>query len=375
MTAHLPLFASAAAEPQPAAAGATRIAFSLDRRLGLSIGELGSLAARALELGYAGLWTTGGTYDPFQLCAAWGRLPSPGASAANVGIAVIPVTAWPSAVQLATAAATTAELTGGRFILGLGVGHPAADDRSRAAEARPVPLARDYVAALRPLLAGETVHHEGPNLRVLDESIGWRPPRVPLYLAALGPAMLALAGQAGDGALLNWCTAEHARWSRAEIARAATAAGRRPEDVQVATQIRVALGPDEAACRAAVARQLVTMTLRKPREAADRGYQGHARRLGLGDLIDRLGAEQDRGLSTEALADQVPEDVVRGLAYVGPPDGAAEGVGALAGGCDLAIVRCVAPRPSLATVLQTLEACAPSPATRAPVPSAVPAGA
>ena len=70
---------------------------------------------------------------------------------------------------------------------------------------RPLPLMRDHLLVLRRLLAGEQVDYEG-DADPARVQLGFRPPRVPVYLGALGPRMLRLAGEASDGAGLNWCT-------------------------------------------------------------------------------------------------------------------------------------------------------------------------
>jgi 5,10-methylenetetrahydromethanopterin reductase len=313
-----------------------------------------------VRLGYRGLWTTGGTYDPFQLCSDWGASGGAASDGPQVGIAIVPVTAWPSPVALATTAATTAELTGGRFILGLGVGHPTERAPTNIPEIRPVPLAREHLTVLRRLLAGERVDHDGTYVQLRHTEIGWRPPHVPLYIAALGPAMLRLAGTAADGVLLNWCSREQVAWSRSQVDEGIRSAGRQPGDVRIVTQVRVAIDDDVERARRAIARSFVMMTLRTPREAADRGYRAQATRLGLGDLVEELAVRQDAGASLDSLASAIPADAIDTLAYAGPASGAAAAVARLAEGCDVAIIRCVSTGPARDAVAVTLDACRPT---------------
>ena len=82
-----------------------------------------------------------------------------------------------------------------------------------AAEASPVRLMREYLETVRGLLAGEVVTYEGRvvNLRGVQLAFD-SPPRTPVYLGALGPQMLRLAGQLADGVALNWCTPEQIAW-------------------------------------------------------------------------------------------------------------------------------------------------------------------
>src|SRR5205807_359269 len=74
-----------------------------------------------------------------------------------------------------------------------------------------------------------------------------------IYLGALGPQMLQLAGERYDGAALNWCAPEHTLWSRERVAAGALSAGRDPRDVAIHQYIRVCVDPDVAAARRALA--------------------------------------------------------------------------------------------------------------------------
>src|SRR4051794_12359396 len=99
------------------------IGLGVDPTAGLTFPQHHELARAAAGLGYPSIWPPAGIgNDAFQTCAQWW-----GASAAatdgglTTGISVVPVPIW-SAPALATAAATVGELTGGRFILGIGSG-------------------------------------------------------------------------------------------------------------------------------------------------------------------------------------------------------------------------------------------------------------
>jgi 5,10-methylenetetrahydromethanopterin reductase len=105
--------------------------------------------------------------------------------------------------ELAMTAATLREVSGGRFLLGLGAG--ADEFLGWAGIARPEPLGRtrEAVVAVRTLLAGGR-----PSDRT-DAGPGWDPAAhlrftagpVPIYVGAMGPRMTVLAGEVGDGAL------------------------------------------------------------------------------------------------------------------------------------------------------------------------------
>lgn len=90
------------------------------------------------------------------------------------------------AIDAAQAARTLAELSGGRFVQGLGVSHPVAAEMRGMEWEPPVGKSRDYLAAIRGDLPLSTPPPEPP---------------VPLYLAAHGPKMLGVAAEVADGAM------------------------------------------------------------------------------------------------------------------------------------------------------------------------------
>ena len=126
------------------------------------------------------------------------------------------------------------------------------------------------------------------------------PPRTPVYLGALGPQMLRLAGERADGVALNWCTAEQVAWSRERIAEGAARAGRSPADVKVVQYIRVCVDEDEDRARRAFVPAMLGYALgRRGATPAEQrqGYRGHFERMGFGDALARLEDMRDRGAS------------------------------------------------------------------------------
>ena len=207
------------------------IAVGLDRSLGLSwdqYRELGRLAAR---LGYQSVWTNASIdRDAMQICAQWSVASADVAPGGiGTGLSVVPVGYW-SVPALASSAATVGEISGGKFVLGVGSGslHLPAFRRSLGLDKnlRPLATMREWLVTLRALLAGETVTHEGQAITLRGITLGSKPPKVPVALGALGPNMLRLAGEASDGASLNWCTPEQVASSREIVVRGAHAAGR-----------------------------------------------------------------------------------------------------------------------------------------------------
>jgi alkanesulfonate monooxygenase SsuD/methylene tetrahydromethanopterin reductase-like flavin-dependent oxidoreductase (luciferase family) len=136
-----------------------------------------------------------------------------------LGTGVIPMPA--RTARLAAMAATTVqERSGGRHILGVGTGPsaPGALERLRA-----------YVEEIRSLVGGSA---PGAALRLPLSA------PVPIWIAALGPKAVRLAGEIADGVILNWCTPERVAEARDAIRAAAVGADRDPDSVRIAVYVR-----------------------------------------------------------------------------------------------------------------------------------------
>lgn len=299
------------------------IALGIDARFALTLNDQRVLAQEASGLGYASLWTpVGNTREPFDICATWcqgGHLPT--------GVAVAALSAW-SIDALASASKETVERCGGTFTLGVGAG--------RLTEA-PIRVMRDAIEALRVRLPG-----------------------VPIYLGALGPQMLRLAGRRYDGAALNWCSTEQVSWSREQVAAGARAAGRDPADVTIQEYIRVCIDEDEQAARIALAKMVMTYALARPGSDKTKGYRAHFTRMGFDRALSELEARRATGASEDELARDFPVSLLRRVGYWGRPEGAREAFLRLAEDLDIAVVRPVpARRKDLAGARLAMRACAP----------------
>ena len=343
------------------------IGVGLDYTLNLSFEEQADLAQEAARLGYSSIWTPESNgQDSFQICAqrwAASRAVTPGGL--KTGISVSPVV-HRTPVAFAMSAGTLTRLTRGRFTLGLGSGL-AYQPRARRSLGLPplstLAMMRDYLTTTRALLAGEEVTYEGSvvTLRKMKLDIA-PPPSTPVHLGALGPEMLRLAGELADGAALNWCTPAQVAWSREKIAEGAARAGRDPADVEVGQYIRVCVDEDEAAARRAFARSLMFYAL-GPRVPTERersmGYRAHFERLGFAGELAELDDMRSRGAARDEIVDAFPEDLMRKVGYYGPSADAAKVFTQLAKGLDIAIVRVVASRPGVDSVLAAMRACRP----------------
>ncbi len=128
---------------------------------------------------------------------------------------------------IASLFATLNELYGNRTVCGIGRG----DSAVRVINGKPVKLAelKEAIGVIRDLANGRPAEYKGTTLR-----LPWNPgSRLPIWVAAYGPKALALAGEVGDGFILQLADPDVTAWSIAAVRAAAEAAGRDPDDVTI----------------------------------------------------------------------------------------------------------------------------------------------
>ncbi len=110
-----------------------------------------------------------------------------------------------TAVQLASALATVNEVSGGRAVLGIGPGDKVTFDSLGIKWEKPLDTIRETVDVVRQMQTGKKITYEGKILKIKSAKLnfgkGMNIP--PVYIGAQGPKMLELAGEIGDGALVN----------------------------------------------------------------------------------------------------------------------------------------------------------------------------
>lgn len=347
--------------------GHMEIGVGLDYGLNLTFPDQDYLSQEAASLGYSSIWTTETNgQDSFQVCSQrWSASRMVIPEGLKTGISVSPVL-HRTPVGFAMSAGTMSLLTGGRFILGLGSGlvyQPRTRHNFGLPRLSALAMMRDYLITTRALLAGETVNYEGPTVTLRDVKLDIKPPpATPVHLAALGPEMLRLAGELADGVALNWHTPKQREWARERIAEGAAKSGRDPTQIELGEYIRVCIDEDEDVARRGFAKGLVGHAL-GPRVPTDRertmGYRAHFERLGFGDDLDALDQMRNEGASRDQIIDAFPEKMMRAVGYYGPAADAAKALRDLSLGLDIAIVRVLAARPGLDSVMATMRACRP----------------
>jgi len=157
-------------------------------------------------LGYTDVWSAeagaSDAFTPLALAAAW-------TPQLRLGTAIVPVYTR-GAATLAQSVAAMCDAAPGRFALGLGTSSDVIVERWNAmAFEKPYHRVRDTIRFLRAALPGEKVTAEYETFAVrgfrLETPVDEMPP---ILVAALRPGMLRLAGREGDGAIINWLSAD-----------------------------------------------------------------------------------------------------------------------------------------------------------------------
>jgi probable F420-dependent oxidoreductase len=207
---------------------------------GFTLPELAELAREAERLGYTDAWS-------YEVDGADGFTPLAviaQASGLRVGTAIANVyTRGPA--TLASTAAGLADLAPGRFVLGIGSGSQVIVEAWNGDRfVKPATRVREMAQVLRSMLAGERVVFKGQTISVDGFRLTRVPEKpVPIYIAALRPGMLKVAGEVGDGVILNWNSPEDVPKCVAVVREAARKAGRDPDAIEVTARLFINIDP------------------------------------------------------------------------------------------------------------------------------------
>ena len=214
-----------------------------------AVDALVSQARDAAAAGLASVWL-GQMYDLDALTA----LAAVAVQVPEIGLGTaVTVTHTRHPITMSSQAQTVQAASGGRLVLGLGVSHRRPIEQRYGIDFdRPARHMREYLSALRPLLRDGKVAFQGQTLTADTTGFpgrvsGSTPPTV--LIAALGPAMLRLAGELADGTV-TWMAGLSTIERHIVPVITAAAAGRAPQ-VAVSLPVCVTSEPDQARERAA----------------------------------------------------------------------------------------------------------------------------
>ena len=320
---------------------------------GLTASEIAACAERAEALGYESAWVAEGHGgDQFAIlaaCALRTRRIRLGTAISSVFVRTAPT--------IAMAAATVDELSGGRFVLGLGSSHRVQVGPEHGVEyARPLERVRDTVAIVRTLLREGEVSHSGETVRIERFNLWFRPHRAdpPIYLSALFPKMLELTGEIADGVILTRTTLGSVAAARTRVAAGAARAGRDAASVEITSLLPASVSSDREAALAAARPGLAFYAGFFPRYnrlLAESGFPDEAA------AVARAWAEGDAAGAARAVTDEM----IAATGIAGIAAECRERLDAYRGaGLDLPIISPFARGPDAkARFLAAIEACAP----------------
>ena len=176
----------------------------------------------------------------------------------RLGTGVVPIFSRTPAT-MAQSAATIDEFSGGRMVLGLGVSHRVTVENWHGAKIdKPVTQMREYLGAVRAILRGEEPP-ESERFPTRFAFMGYEARAdLPVYVAALSPNMLRLAGELADGVMLWLCSPAYIRETVIPTVREGLErASRSPDDFDVVAAVPVALTDDAEAVRATFRQELI----------------------------------------------------------------------------------------------------------------------
>ncbi|MFJ2115718.1 LLM class F420-dependent oxidoreductase [Streptomyces sp. NPDC087850] len=213
-----------------------------------------ALASLAERLGYSAVWISEAFGSDAVTLLTWIAAHT---SRIDVGSAVLQIPARAPATTAMTAATLDA-LSGGRFRLGLGVSGPQVSEGWHGVRfTAPLGRTREYIRLVRQALSRTPLAYRGRHFtlplpdgpgKALTLSI--RPPRdhLPVYLAALGPRNLELAGEIADGWLPVFFSPEHSGGQLEALRTGLARAGRSLDGFDIAPTVPLVTGPDWRTC-------------------------------------------------------------------------------------------------------------------------------
>lgn len=286
---------------------------------------IADLARAAEDGGYESVWVAETSHTPFVQAA----LAAHATSGVTIGTAI--ALAFPrSPTVVASTARDLQELSGGRFVLGLGSQVKRVNvQRFGVPFEHPAPKMAEYAEVVRGVLAtfdGERIDHRGRFYEITMPPFPGASsvPSIPLYLAGVNEKMIETAGRVYDGLLGHPMTspAYVAEVVRPAVERGAAAAGRPASDVNITTSVIMQVHDDVEAARRQAAYQVAFY-------ATTRTYKPVLALHGFEELAGPLREAHAAG-DLERMA-EVAMPMVDTYAICGPPEACRERLAAYDG--------------------------------------------
>ncbi len=270
---------------------------------GIPLAEHRDVLVELEDLGYTDVWSSeangADAFTPLALAAAW-------APSLRLGSAIVPAYTRGPAL-LAQSVATLADAAPGRVAFGIGSSsNVIVEGWNGIPFEDPYVQVRDMVRFVRGALAGEKMSGRYGRSEVKGFRLGIRPAEPPaILIAALREGMLRLAGREGDGAIINWLSAEDVRTVAPIVQQAGGGSVEQPTR-EVVARIFVAPTTDRDAV-VSMGRYAIAAYLSVPVYAAFHEWLGRGDRLG--EMWRRWG-EGDRQAALAAIPDSVVDELI-----------------------------------------------------------------
>ncbi|MGW9030083.1 LLM class flavin-dependent oxidoreductase [Streptomyces sp. NPDC055722] len=229
---------------------------------------------------------------------------------------------------VAQTAITLSNLSGGRFLLGLGASGPQVIEGLHGVPfTRPLRRMRETVEIVRRVLDGGKLSYSGAEFRIPlpgGEAVPMRlsmraEHRIPVYLAALSPAMLELTGEVADGWLGTSFVPEGAAGAYfAHLDNGLARSGRRRAELDICQGAEVAFAPDEEALGAMTAtrKKELAFSLGGMGSASTNFYNNAYSRQGWAEIAAEVRERWQSG-DRDGAAGLVTDEMVLGTTLIG----------------------------------------------------------
>ncbi|HVN37180.1 MAG TPA: LLM class F420-dependent oxidoreductase [Myxococcota bacterium] len=306
-------------------------------KLGLVLGYSGKRVHIDMEpvleaerLGFDSVWTAEAYGSDAVSTAAWVLSRT---TRIHVGTGIMQMPARTPACAAGTAI-TLSQLSGGRFILGLGPSGPqVVEGWHGVAYGKPLTRTREYIQIIRKILAREEpvefdgeiyqLPYRGPGATGLGKplkSIVHADPGLRIFTASISPPGLRCAAEVADGVIPVWMNPERFDLFEKPLREGFHVAGggKSLEDFEIAPFTSVVLGDDLEKCRLPV-KGMLALYIGGMGARDQNFYNDFARRLGYEEAAGRIQDLYLAGKKLEAMA-AVPDSLVDEVALVGPAD-------------------------------------------------------
>jgi len=155
------------------------------------------------------------------------------------------------------------ELSGGRFLLGLGSSNPTIARWHGLTLDHPLGRVQEYLEIVVRGMGGEKLDFDGKYFSSHAFKMAFKPRenRIPIYFAAFGAMMTHLAGRITDGVLINMANPKEIRRIVSDVKQGAEEAGKNPADMEIICKIRCSIAPSYGVAREALSHALTYYAL------------------------------------------------------------------------------------------------------------------